>query len=1555
VSNGPGRVTTYQYDANGNRVLETAPDGSTIERVFDLTRNNQLMSEKLTDPRDPHGVRVTRYGYNAQGRLRFVVSPENRLTEFIYNAQGQRTSVLEYGEALYTSAGDITETAFNSWNSSNGRRDTFLRRTDSTYDARGNLATVTQYSAIIASGARLGEGDESDPVNKPFNRTTYVYDHAGRLLATSGSRGDSATYTYDGLGRVLMAVSTTSTSASLLSTYSYDDAGHTVATVTGTALMVQRYDAAGALQSVAMGQGAASVTQYLRDGAGRVRKEIDPTGNEKLYLYDAAGRNVATILEDGTFTEYFYSKSDQLLRTVRYATPIGDAQRAALAATDAAGTPLLFRAINDRTGLRPDSAPQSDRVTWTLYDELGRATKAIDEYGYVTETLYDARGNVQATLRYETALAPTILASLTHASRPQDLTLAVTDQTRIRRYTYDKDGNQTGMIDEEGYLTEYVRGASSNVLAVTQEIRYGQRIRAEAAAGPNAASVLRLKLDSTIRPGGGIEQVTNFFYDAQGRVRAMVKPQTDGYYLTEHRYNGAGDRIATLEYGNKLASFSTSDTLEQVVQKAVTANPNPAQHIRKTASTYTRQGQLESETSPEGVVTLYAYDEHGRLLTRTVAHGTADARTTRREYDELGRVAREYDGENKLTSYDYDSAGRLLRKTDASLNVTRYFYDGRGQLRYSVNDLGEVAATEYNATGQTTRLATSSRRLSATQVAGLQGGFVTSALSLAVQALFDPARDSVQRYEYGLRGELVHRSDSDGRDMVSGYNAFGDMSTQVQTGAAAMSMAYDRRGLRTGTTAGPVGAQISTSAEYDGFGRLRVSVDARGAITTNEYDKWNRLVRVNGPKGIAALAYDTYDRVVRRTDEFGAVTTIAYDSAARSMTVTSPEGVIVTTINNAFGEQWKVIASTGDTRTYLYDHNGRLLETRDADGVAVDLRTYDGNGNLESVRDALGRATAYTYDAANRVLTRTVDPAGLALATVTTYDGQGRVLTTIDPAGVKTVMTYTSTGLLEAVAIDPDGLNLRTLYAYDNGGRLQRRTEGAGSAEARITEYRYDAHGRKEREIAEPDGLALATRYVYDRAGNVVARTDPAGRVSRYSYDNAGRMVWEIDPDGTAAQYTYETVLGGPLVIKTSHIGQFDLALNVFDLTVMAGAPANWAQTLIRPSGGLGANRTEMTRYDKDGRLQYASDALGQITKYTYDAQGGLARVRQLKTTKQSTLPGFDIAEALEDRITDSVRDKHGRVRFEVDANGYVKEHIYNAAGQVERTVEHSERVQRGAALWQESELAQLVAGTEGDRVRVNTYDTAARLLTETDVYGNLTRYYYDGAGNVAGTLRHARGAASTPGADMFMLSVRDGAGRVLYEVDGAGYVKRYDRDALGRVVRQTAYAVPIGAQSGVLDAADVAGLLQSSALDRRQIQVYNAAGNVAYSISEQGYVTASTYDAAGRLTYQRKYADAIALGASMPGAAELAALPASPQDQQRALFYNVDGTVRAEVDSAGMVTSYAYDSFGQAWRTTRHANAVAWNASVSLADQVEQRIAAITNADARSYAQYDA
>ena len=185
--------------------------------------------------------RTTHYAYDAGNRLQRMTAPDQGVTTFAYDAEGNLASVT---------------------------------------DARGNTTTYT-YDGL---GQRLSEHSPDR------GATTYAYDRGGRLVSKRLANGATYAYAWDPAGRLLSR-----SSAGFAETFTYDEGAYgkgrlsRISDSTGTTTFA--YSAAGELvQQVATIFGYGYTTGWGYDAAGRLLSMTYPTGFAVNFDYDGAGR-----------------------------------------------------------------------------------------------------------------------------------------------------------------------------------------------------------------------------------------------------------------------------------------------------------------------------------------------------------------------------------------------------------------------------------------------------------------------------------------------------------------------------------------------------------------------------------------------------------------------------------------------------------------------------------------------------------------------------------------------------------------------------------------------------------------------------------------------------------------------------------------------------------------------------------------------------------------------------------------------------------------------------------------------------------------------------------------------------------------------------------------------------------------------------------------------------------------------------------------------------------------------------------------------------------------
>ncbi|MGC3963612.1 MAG: hypothetical protein QM803_09875 [Rhodocyclaceae bacterium] len=296
-------------------------------------------------------------------------------------------------------------------------------------------------------GALNAQGEGVSSTSNPAQRTTYVYDAAGRLLQTIGPR-ETTVVAYDGLGRVLATTKYDGQQHGIQTSYIYYDELRTTSIQYANGLKItSSYDLAGnMLTSTPTTENATfGMTNYFYDLQNKLTATKDADGVRHWYLYDEAGRKTGEVDGNGTFTEYVYNAAGWLIKKTVYAKDVNltKTQDAVLDTTDAAGN--VFRATTPLLRALLTSADASNE--WYSYDDAGRIIRTVSSTGAITATEYDGASHVVSVTQYARTLTVNASLDVLAVGTP-----AADAGDRVTRYAYNADGLLERTLDGEGYL-----------------------------------------------------------------------------------------------------------------------------------------------------------------------------------------------------------------------------------------------------------------------------------------------------------------------------------------------------------------------------------------------------------------------------------------------------------------------------------------------------------------------------------------------------------------------------------------------------------------------------------------------------------------------------------------------------------------------------------------------------------------------------------------------------------------------------------------------------------------------------------------------------------------------------------------------------------------------------------------------------------------------------------------------------------------------------------------------------------------------------------------------
>lgn len=1008
-----GSTTSYDYDASGNVISKTDPDGN----VYRYTYNeyDEVIQESLytsasseTAPvascaspavQDADGgcdLVLDAYSYDPAGLLASVTDAMGRITNYTYDHDQELV-------AATTTDGSQSPTV--------GRQQTY------TYDGAGNLvsqsvssmsggavgtSTVTDYTVDAADRV---DSELIDPTpsgtsdsgyqnraiawtynadNQVTSQTTgtssqgavsvtgYGYDTAGDLTSESvqdGSSNLTTSWTYNQDGQPLTQTDPNNKTTD----YGYDAAGDLVS-VTGPAVTVQSYNTTAAT--------ASPVTNYGYDTFGDQTQVEDPNGNVTTTAYNPAGQESSVTQPSYTppgsssaitaTTNYGYDEDGNLTSVT---DPLGNATSYAYDAlgdvtsvTNPLGTTsYTYDADGDELSAK-DPLGNTSSATWNYfgdqatatdargytttyaYDYLGDQTSAITPDGAATTNTYDHLGELTST-------ADTFGNAATYSYNDQgELSYLFNPDSSFAEYGYDEAGRLTSVAD---YSAAPVGGASTE-------------LRSESFGYDNDGNL------TSARDWDG--NTTTYGYNAAGEETSQTAPvSSSSSVLTSYLYDAAGNQTGVTD-GNGNTTWTTYNAWnlpESVIEPATSTAATAAD--RTWTTSYNADAQAVGVTQPGGIALSYGYNALGEMTSESGTGASAPTTAQAYTYNADGQMATAT-ALGGADSFTYDADGDLTATSGPS---------GTSSFAYNDDDL---VSSETDSAGTTGYTYDSADRL-ATETEPLTGSTLTYGYNA------DSAPTSIQYSSGGASGP----------EETFGYDSLDRLSSDTVTSATGKTLAsesygYDSDGnLTSQTTGGLLTGAGTTTYGYDESDRL-----TSAGTTSYSYDDDGNLTAAGG----TTYAYNAQDQLTSATSSSG-TTSYGYTLSGALASVTPSGGSAQTYTSNAYGQQ---VAVPGGM-SYAYDALGRL----------VTRTTSSGSSSLSwlGAGDSLASDGTYSYS---------YDPSGSATAVqasggqafTTMSDLHGDLTATFSP-------TPTAEGLAGSASYSPYGVASTSGYTTSVG------------------------------------------------------------------------------------------------------------------------------------------------------------------------------------------------------------------------------------------------------------------------------------------------------------------------------------------------------------------------------------------------------------------------------------------------------------------------------------------------------------------------------------------
>lgn len=788
-----------------------------------------------------------------------------------------------------------------------------------------------------------------------------------------------------------------------------------------------------------------------------------------------------------------------------------------------------------------------------------------------------------------------------------------------------------------------------------------------------------------------------------------------------------------------------------------------------------------------------------------------------------------------------------------------------------------------------------------------------------------------------------------------GFNAAGFMNWMQDRNGNRVVIDTDAQGKVTKMT-DTVGRVYTPG--YNASGYLKTVTDPIGRIVTYDYDAQNRLATVTGPSNqvLAKYTYDssnylngvqdgantqletiTYNhvagadqhKVTKTTNAYGNVFSYTYDSANRKTTIKDLAGLAIvkwydtagfvvksqdpegrsTTVEyyldasgfNKFGEEKVITDRYGNKTVYGRDTNGNITKITNPDLSSRNYE-YDNKNNLIVEQDELGNRTEYIYDTSKTKLLLMAQPLNGSDVYSAGASQSAFAITRYDYYANEEVnqLGYKAKGLLKSET-DPEGNTV--VYTYDTEGNKKTVT----TADGHTTEFTYNGIGWL---ISQTSPAGYQTTYDYNKDGQLVRTVRDGGETSFLSYDNLGRLIQTVTPN----------------------------AYNPQDDGLMDPTP-----TPVYKKSTVGSR----VAYEPNGLVKSKTDALGNITQFTYDAYGNVAT--ETKPNGSIYLYQYDVMNRLK-----QTQYKANNNSVPIMLNTTVYSVLSEGRTQKKQTV-YISNTETAVTIWTYDAL-----GREVSTLRADGTSTAAEyyangwIKSSKDARGNSTYFRYDYSGHLTDTWspldggkymykgakydRAGRKVADRVSKDTVTLYASPSADRLIstqtsYTPEGhiaatttsAGGKTQYEYDEDGRMTREDVATSATSALTTEYRYDYHAQPIETI----RHVRSGDIAGNDWNDDGDTLLTTRSTYDAEGNVVVQEtpdgvrtQYAYDL-LGRILRTTTESLDDQGLPVEIVSSNTYDWAGNVLTSTDPKGNVTSYSYDERGNLIKKTDAQNGV--------------------------------
>lgn len=1064
-----GRRWHYTYDADGNMLTATAPDGTQASPPAPYlgTYTYDTYGELVTDT-DANG-HTTTYSYQRYipgpgitvaeptGQPVTITDAAQSTTTFTYGLRGELTQVVDPLGHTATKHYDVFDRPLDAQVPKDQANNSYVISPAPVYDANDNVITATPDYASgypVANSATTTVYDADDrpqTVTLPANNSTtprvitYGYDAVGNQTSVTQPLGNAATGTYTSRTHYDAdnEVDYIQDAAGNKTQYGYDDVGNKT-TVTDP---------------------KTRQTQFTFDIDHRATGTVDALSHTTGITYDLDGVKTSTTDQNGATTLYSVDPDTQVTQVE---VPRAKDSGGAVTAWDI--TQYTYDQVgNNLTVVTPAGVASNDGsyTTATAYDKVNRVSKVLGaflagdaNYGQAnrpeTDYTYDANGQISQIDRITQpnkytpipdgqTVAPVQHQISTYGYFDNGWTKTSADPFKITT-SYDYNGLGEQVLRAESSSDANIASGNTDVGAATRQMNWlyypdGSLQNYTDSGTPNGwqDSVIAASSSQTgpnnpnwtpSAPGAGYDG-SQYYTGSNNTVPftwQLTIPQDGNYQI--YVYYAAGSPGATYQ-----ATYNGGASTTPGVGQAGAINVDQSKNAGTWVPLFNTPLPFKAGTAGQQIQLFSGGAPVNADAIRLVRDDSGDTQPASRNF-----------------TYQYDADGNLSDVSDTSPGATQF------------NDYTPT----FNSLNQLTQV---QEKLSGAVKHTLTYGYDTDG-NLTSQTL-DATSNA---YEYDVLNQLTKVTDKQNSTDPGIVTTYG----------------YTPTGLRNTETKGN-GNIVTDTYNPDSTLAGAVEVTSAGATVDSHQLTYDANNNIQGDTlALQNASGGTYNRALTYTySPNDQVTSVKWDNVLNQSYLYDSSGNV---IEQSIQQQ---PSGAMGTLGFVYDR-GRMYKTEDA-GANSGNYEYDTLGRLHQVSNGNfagwvnGVSQQYGYDGYDNVTsqTSTTVTGGTSTTATTnyTYDSLDRPITeTINPGPGAQSETLDYLGTSKTVAdetISTPSVGTQKVYDYSpNGERLAllNTTSTTSNSDVSTSYYTYNAHQDVEA-LTGPTGTAVAT-YGYTAYGN---------------------------------------------------------------------------------------------------------------------------------------------------------------------------------------------------------------------------------------------------------------------------------------------------------------------------------------------------------------------------------------------------------------------------------------------------------------------------------------